>query len=171
MLLLTPHPDRRPGIALAIEVSLAWHGPALELGFRLSGAIDRLALPPPATPARRDGLWRHTCFEIFARGRGDAYSEVNLAPSGEWAAYAFDGYRDGMRLLDIDAPRIRLDRDAGALTLAAGLRPPERPLAIGLSAVVEERDGRISYWALAHPPGAPDFHHRDCFALKLPPAD
>jgi len=23
---------------------------------------------------------------------------------------------------------------------------------------------------LAHPPGKPDFHHPDCFALELPPA-
>ena len=28
----------------------------------------------------------------------------------------------------------------------------------------------MSYWALAHPPGKPDFHHPDCFALELPAA-
>jgi len=39
---------------------------------------------------------------------------------------------------------------------------------IGLAAVIEELDGTKSYWALAHPPGAPDFHHADCFALTLP---
>jgi len=44
---------------------------------------------------------------------------------------------------------------------------------IGLSAVIEETDGTKSYWALRHPPGKPDFHHPDCFALTLgapPPA-
>ena len=39
---------------------------------------------------------------------------------------------------------------------------------IALSAVIEEVDGTKSYWALRHPPGAPDFHHPDCFALELP---
>ena len=39
---------------------------------------------------------------------------------------------------------------------------------IGLSAVLEEKDGTKSYWALRHPPGKPDFHHPDCFALELP---
>jgi hypothetical protein len=34
--------------------------------------------------------------------------------------------------------------------------------------VIEETNGRLSYWALAHPPGKPDFHHSDCFALELP---
>ena len=33
--------------------------------------------------------------------------------------------------------------------------------------VIEELDGTKSYWALAHPPGKPDFHHPDCFALTL----
>jgi hypothetical protein len=38
---------------------------------------------------------------------------------------------------------------------------------IGLSAVLHETDETKSYWALAHPPGNPDFHHPDCFALNL----
>jgi hypothetical protein len=41
---------------------------------------------------------------------------------------------------------------------------------LALSAVIEETDGRKSYWALAHPPGTPDFHHPDCFTLELPRA-
>jgi hypothetical protein len=41
---------------------------------------------------------------------------------------------------------------------------------MGISAILVERDGRKSYWALAHPPGEPDFHHPDCFALELPAA-
>ena len=36
---------------------------------------------------------------------------------------------------------------------------------VGFSAILEEEDGTISYWALAHAPGRPDFHHPDCFAL------
>jgi hypothetical protein len=40
---------------------------------------------------------------------------------------------------------------------------------LGLSAVVEEAGGGKSYWALAHPPGQPDFHSPDCFALELAP--
>jgi hypothetical protein len=33
--------------------------------------------------------------------------------------------------------------------------------------VVEEKDGLLSYWALNHPPGKPDFHHPDAFVLEL----
>ena len=41
---------------------------------------------------------------------------------------------------------------------------------LGLSAVIEDTNGHKSYWALAHPPGKPDFHHADCFAYELSPA-
>jgi hypothetical protein len=32
---------------------------------------------------------------------------------------------------------------------------------------VEDVDGILSYWALRHPAGKPDFHHTDAFALQL----
>jgi hypothetical protein len=38
---------------------------------------------------------------------------------------------------------------------------------LGLSAVIEEHNGRKSYWALAHRPGKPDFHHSDCFSHEF----
>ena len=39
---------------------------------------------------------------------------------------------------------------------------------LGLSVVLEERDGTKSYWALEHASDKPDFHASDCFAAKLP---
>ncbi len=42
-------------------------------------------------------------------------------------------------------------------------------LELALSAVIEQRDGGLSYWALRHAPGQPDFHHPDGFALTLRP--
>ena len=41
------------------------------------------------------------------------------------------------------------------------------PLALSFTAVIEDTDGRLSYWALAHAPGKPDFHHAHAFALEL----
>ena len=41
---------------------------------------------------------------------------------------------------------------------------------LGLSALIEDMNGAWSYWALAHPPGKPDFHHAACFAHRLAPA-
>jgi hypothetical protein len=53
------------------------------------------------------------------------------------------------------------------LDLSRTLLPMNEPWHLGLSAVIEERKGAKSYWALAHPAGPPDFHHPDCFAAEL----
>jgi hypothetical protein len=45
--------------------------------------------------------------------------------------------------------------------------PPLVGWRLGLSAVIEETSGHKSYWALAHPPGRPDFHHSDCFVYEF----
>jgi hypothetical protein len=105
-------------------------------------------------------------------GPGEGYHEFNFSPSGEWAARAFARYRDGVLLEDERfAPRISVQ--AGGERLELGTRVPlERlpykgRLRLGLSAVIEEEDGTLSYWALRHPPGRPDFHHAASFALAL----
>jgi hypothetical protein len=65
-------------------------------------------------------------------------------------------------------PGVVLKRSADHLDLSAALNlPGSGALRLGLCAVIEDALGRISYWALAHPPGRPDFHHPDCFALAL----
>lgn len=148
-------------------------GGALMLEYVIVGDIGGLSIPAPAVPLRTDGLWQTTCFELFVVD-GDGYREFNFSPSGAWAAYRFTGYRKGMTPLDMPAPVIALERGDGRLALtvvidAAAL--PPMPWKIGLSAVIEERDGTKNYWALAHPPGRPDFHHPACFALELPYPD
>jgi hypothetical protein len=137
----------------------------------VSGRIGGLRLPPVVARVRADELWRHTCFEAFVRpSTGSAYYEFNFSPSTQWAAYQFSSYRSGMRVAtEIAAPRIEVRSTAESYTLHAALKldqlsPPWR---LGLSAVLEETNGRKSHWALAHPPGKADFHHADCFALEL----
>ena len=41
------------------------------------------------------------------------------------------------------------------------------PAFIALAAVIEDENGRLSYWGLRHPPGKPDFHHPNGFALEV----
>ena len=66
------------------------------------------------------------------------------------------------------APDIVVRYRPGKLELSARITVPcETDLAIGLAAVIEETSGTLSYWALRHAPGKPDFHHPDAFALAL----
>lgn len=168
---LHPHPDRRSSANFDLSASLSITGAQLRAIYRLTGPINQLKLPPPAPPARRDELWRHTCFELFARETGPSYAEFNFAPSTEWAAYAFDDYRAGMRPLDIATPALSVTRTDSTLRLEAIIQLSSRPRTLALTAVIEETDGRVSYWSVAHPEGPPDFHHPRCFVIDLPPAD
>ena len=141
--------------------------------FRLDGAISRIQLPLPCVPRMATGLWTHTCFEAFIAVQGQAaYYEFNFAPSGEWAAYAFCGYRDGGPLPnEMLRPHIAVRSTGSRLELDALVRlevlsavHPHASLRIGLSAVIEASDG-LSYWAICHPADKPDFHHAAGFAL------
>ena len=119
----------------------------------------------------------HTCCECFIAVEGDpGYYEFNFSPSRQWAVYVFSNYREGAPLTDetLD-PRIAVRRFGDRLELDASIaldrlsaRYVNGTLKIGLSAVIEDTEGGLSYWALAHPTGKPDFHHRDAFALRLP---
>ncbi|WP_118857286.1 DOMON-like domain-containing protein [Sphingomonas mesophila] len=155
------------------ELSAAFGASAtLNIWFGVGAPAARFVVPPPGEGARRDELWSTTCFEAFLASPGEAaYREWNFAPSGDWAAYDFDDYRAGMRPADIAAPPyIRLEDNLTWWTLGGTIAvPADAQWQLGLSAVIEERDGAKSFWAMAHPEGAPDFHHRSCFAATLSP--
>jgi hypothetical protein len=169
------HPDTPSQAITAVQVQVqTTEGNLLLMSFAVTGS-DRLVVPEPAPPVRADRLWTTTCFECFLSPLdGEAYFEFNFSPSGQWAAYAFKSYRSGMHNLDMTVvPHVEADLDAEQGTAAwdvdLGLSDLLWfPLRLALSAVIEESDGRKSYWALAHPPGAPDFHHPACFAAELP---
>jgi hypothetical protein len=146
----------------------------LAIRYIVIGDMTRLALPPPASPRRADELWRHTCFELFARQSGrQAYYEFNFSPAGPWAAYAFDDYRSGMTELSLmNAPRVSSLLESNRLEVEAHIEIPledrsSDAFEFALAAVIEDRQDGLSYWALAHPKTKPDFHHADGFTLPI----
>ena len=177
---LRPHPSSLSAAGRTVEAEVTRHkAGTLSLRYIVTGDLHRLVLPPIADPARADELWRHTCFEAFVRmSPGEGYYELNFAPSTQWAAYRFTGYRTGMDVADlIRVPDMTIETtdrtfELQALVALDGL--PDLPIdaswKVGLSAVIEDATGHKSYWALTHPAGKADFHHPDCFSLELPPA-
>jgi hypothetical protein len=169
---LTPHPEFPSAAISAIACEATMASEALTLRYVAEGRIAELAIPRKATPARADELWRHTCFEAFVSAdNGAGYFEFNFAPSTEWAAYRFERYREAMAPAEIEAPRISVTADTEWLEVTVALSRralPPGPCRLALSAVIEDRAGARSYWALAHPPGRPDFHHEAGFASQLP---
>jgi|SRR5689334_12656525 hypothetical protein len=178
LLTLKRHRDSRGTAAKSIDVEVTrLPSGTLELGYRVSGIISDLRIPPLAVPNCTDELWRHTCFEAFIRGPQCApYYELNFSPSTAWAAYHFSSHRNGMMIArDIGPPRIKVTSNSATFELQASVELGQLPVlsisaawSLGVSAVIEEASGHLSYWALEHPPGKADFHHPDCFAHKLP---
>jgi hypothetical protein len=178
---LVAHPDHRPKAIKSVTVEVSRN----ERGYVvLTYAVEPAAsLLLPERPAERsDDLWRSTCFELFFKLSGGGYHEMNFAPMGAWNAFGFSDWRRGMKPLNLLAEPhvvdIRLGDRRGLFPqvyeLGVSLAPELMARSSGktsLTAVIEEKSGHKSYWALAHPPsGPPDFHHPACFVLELPPA-
>jgi hypothetical protein len=172
---LSCHPATPCAAVQSIRIHTRRTGTGLELRYRVEGDIERLVIPAPTFPNRADGLWQHTCLEAFVReASSNGYVELNFSPSGEWAMYEFSGYRDGRANVEAARPpRICVHHDRRVLQLDAVVDLDCIPalldgeLTVALSAVIEETNARISYWALAHPVGKPDFHHSVGFALRI----
>ena len=177
MVELVCHPDTPSHAVTGIAVHATRTADGkLALHYSVSGEIAKLRVPPPG-PARIGWkLWRHTCCELFVREKnGTPYHELNFSPSGEWTTYAFSRYREGGPLADESMnPQIAVQSGPGRLDLYALADLPRLSesygsalLSVGLATVIEEESGAISFWALRHAPGKPDFHHTSAFALAL----
>jgi hypothetical protein len=167
---LVAHPDHPPVSVWSVEVEMVATADGLRLKYRVEGA-GGVMVPERVSPARTDGLWKATCFELFVLPDGAAgYVEFNFSPSTQWAAYRFYGYREGMRDLALTVPpsiRGAAEGDGFALEVDLTLHGLALDVTrIGLSAVIAEA-GAKSFWALGHAAGAPDFHDRDCFTARL----
>ncbi len=180
---LAGHPDNPPGFMQRIGATLLRKSDgSLAIAYAIHGPTDDLRIPAPEAPAPADALWRTTCCELFVGAAdGTGYREFNFSPSGQWAAYDFSDYRERTHAQpSVAAPSIRAGQREDRLQLDA-LLPPDfflpkisnegDTLRFALAVVLESSGGDFGYWALAHPAGKPDFHHRTGFALQFYPTE
>ncbi|MFU7528696.1 hypothetical protein [Qipengyuania sp. ASV99] len=152
----------------AVTASIKATPGGCEAEFCIEGGVDQIVLPPAAPSVRTDDLWTTTCFEIFWQPIGGTYyREFNLSPSGRWAAYDFDDFREGMRDAPVDAialSSVRASQNGlGQLILKASIAAElPAPAQVALNAIVEHADGTLQFWALAFAPGKPEFHSEAC---------
>jgi hypothetical protein len=144
--------------------------------YSLAADMSRIRVPPSGVGRPADALWKHTCFEAFvAAADAPGYHEFNFSPSRDWAIYRFSAYREGMSRAETGgAPEISVRRCDGGIELESAVRlrhladlRDARHLRVAMAAVIEDDAGGLSYWALRHAPGKPDFHHPNGFALEV----
>jgi hypothetical protein len=175
--MLSAHPSTPNEAVRSLGVLLRAEKPGiLVFEYSLNADMSRVRVPPSGAGERTDELWKHTCFEAFvAPADGPGYREFNFSPSLDWAVYRFSAYREGMSSPDMgQAPQISVRRGEDGLELRSAVRLEQLPdlrdagrLRIALAAVIEDNDGRLSYWGLRHAAGKPDFHDPNGFALQV----
>ncbi len=173
--MLEPHPAHPPLSVSGVSVSVGCKPHWLTLRFRVDKSAD-VAVPKLAGRVRNDGLWRTTCFELFVmQGSGPSYAEFNLSPSEQWAAYDFTSPREGMAERAMPFAPACTWRAGSAFAIFDAAIPTSAltpfPARAGLTAVIEEEGGHMSYWALKHGSDQPDFHDPSCFTAILAPPE
>lgn len=167
---LVPHPNFAPKDVRG--VSVLWKELAdgrLMLRYRVDGCSS-LTAPQFRGKGRGEELWQTTCFELFLYDGAGRYREFNFSPSQQWAAYRFAGYRSQRENFEPRrTPEIipEMGRKIFMLTAFIDLAELEGAQSAAVSAVLEEKGKRPSYWALVHNGLKPDFHDPTCFRLPL----
>jgi hypothetical protein len=177
LLLPAEAPAWARGVHVAVSLERTESG--LAVRYELSGQLTEILWPATGKADRKAELWRHTCFEAFVALPGaNAYYEFNVAPSGDWAAYRFGGYRERLGDPEVATPpaiELRHGDERVVAEVGIDLRglPRLRPgaaLELGISAVLEcQGGGALAYYALEHPAERPDFHDRRAFLVTLAP--
>jgi hypothetical protein len=166
---LIRHPESAAAPAIEVQaVALVLATNAISFRYRVRGELGDLRIPRAAPSLRADELWRHTCFEAFVKPSAvTRYVELNFAPSSAWAAYSFESYRLGMKPLSPMKPpsvQTRTSGDELCVDVTLQMKSLRFDSSVGLSAVIEDVNGAMSYWALAHPRPKPDFHDANAWA-------
>ncbi|MEH2001592.1 MAG: DOMON-like domain-containing protein [Nostoc sp.] len=172
---LQPFPSTKFLPNLKIAGNISRNGNKLAIRYMLEGDLKEIVIAPPSnTPSRKHELWEDTCFEFFLGIKNFArYWEFNLSPGGHWNVYRFDGYRQGMQeetafenlpfniQNQTDGLILMLDVDLDKIISA------EQAIEVGITTVIKDRNGEVTYWALTHQGAEADFHLRDSFIVKL----
>jgi len=148
----------------------------LSMRYVVQGEIENLLLRPAfVSAARKDDLWQATCFEFFLAIKDlPGYWEFNMSPSSEWNVYVMDayrriGFREELSIQQLPFEFKQKD-NAFALAISVDLTPflhSEQKIQLGITAILQTKDGTETYWALTHPGTQADFHLRESFVIEL----
>ncbi len=161
--------------SLRLNVELQIEDNCLTLTYDLYDPENLILIPYPESPTTRViGLWESTCFELFIREkREDHYFEFNFSFKEKWNCFYFPKPNAHLTEWPTDLlPSIsrltphQLEVNIPLSIFKKGFWQPGR-MQLGISAVLEDLQGDLSYWALAHPDNKPNFHHFDSFLINL----
>jgi hypothetical protein len=164
--------DTAPAIQITGKIERQQNQLIIE--YKLQGQTQIIIPPIVDTPTRQGNLWEHTCCEFFLGLQNSTqYWEFNLSPAGHWNVYRFLNYRQNLvEETAFDSLPFQVLQENETLQLKLEINLPkiillEQSFEVGISSVIENEQGKLSYWALTHSAEEADFHQRDSFALYL----
>jgi len=176
---MVPHPSTLPKWPMSVHGIVETKGAhEIALTYDVTGETDKVRWPALSKSQFRRELWTSTCFELFVGiPNTENYLEFNFSPSTEWCGFSFRSYRNGRSdLRDLAFSRFDVTRTESSVSIHAQFEIPETLLNFenseyrsALSAVIEDTDGQLSYWADTHRSDVPDFHNNQSFERLLTP--
>lgn len=171
MNVLIPFPESALNNNISVETQIIFKLPLLLTAeFQVKDPNQTIKWPPKQNPAVRcDDLWKTTCLETFfsaGENNDDPYVEINCSPNGNWNAYSFSRYREGMTpssKIHVELKKTQDESKTPSPVFLLEIRSTE-PLkikSISTTMVIEFITGEKSYWALRHPSPKADFHNKE----------
>jgi hypothetical protein len=175
MFSLRPFPSNKPLPNLSIAGDIARNSNKIAIRYEVTGELKEIAISPTSNAtARKHQLWEETCFEFFLGIKNsEQYWEFNLSPAGDWNVYRFERYRQGMEEeVDFKTLPFTFENQADSLKLALDVDldkiiAEEQLIDVAITAVIKQKNGEVSYWALTHQGTEADFHLRESFIIEL----
>lgn len=152
-----------------ITVELNQNAESLFVSYRIREGLDLIDLGN-GTPKKERviGLWEKTCFELFIKNQLGQYIEFNFSPTFEWNCFYFNKKGDALaeyQLMQMPVTDILLSEDhflhfsvIKKEYLPKGFFDSQNELHAGITSVIKEKNGSMSYWALSHADSKPNFH-------------
>ncbi len=161
-----------------ITIELNQNDESLFVSYRIQEGLELIDIGN-GTPHKERviGLWEKTCFELFIKNQFGQYIEFNFSPTFEWNCFYFNKKGDALaEYLPMQMPvtDILLSKDhflqfsvIKKEHFPKGFFDSKNELQAGITSVIKEKNGPISYWALSHNDSKPNFHHFDSFKYKF----
>lgn len=168
---LTPFSESSLSKNISVKTKINLKSPLLlTVEFQVKDPNHSIKWPSKQNLAvRADDLWKTTCLETFfssGKTNEDAYVETNCSPNGNWNAYSFTRYREGMTPSSEIHVELKEIQDESKTPLSVFLleirsTEPLKIKSISTTMVIEYITGEKSYWALRHPSPNADFHNKE----------
>jgi hypothetical protein len=170
--------DLKTAPQCVFQIELNQNAECLFISYGLKENLETLDFGSPTPHKERVmKLWEKTCFEIFVKNEKDSYVEFNFSANFEWNCFYFQKKGDALKeweRMNRPATDILLSMDQYFLVaeIRKELFPPgffdgAHELSVGISGVLKEKSGGLSYWALSHHDSRPNFHDFRSFVKML----